>query len=77
MRKANAMKTGLVLSLLAVAVSSTAAFANRDCHHHRHQIAYSRSHDGSRDFTGNEQPAPSRIDPFGTYSVLPSPVSDQ
>jgi hypothetical protein len=75
------MKMSLFTSLIAVALSSSVAFANGEYHHRHHHVAYSRSENVSDQYYDLYRPAPSATpaytDPFGTYSVLPSPVSDQ
>ncbi len=75
------MKTIFLTSLLAVALSSSAAFA-QGRYHHQHVISnYGDQH--AREFYDLYQSAPTSAqasryrDPFGTYSTLPSPVSDQ
>ncbi len=75
------MKMTFLVSVLAAALSSSAAFASGEYHHHHHHVVYSRNENVSRKYYGFYQPAPSArpvyTDPFGTYSDLPSPVSDQ
>ena len=77
------MKMSLLISLLAVALSSSVAFADGEYHHRHHHVAYSRSENVSGQYYGlyqaplNATPAPAYNDPYGVHSVLPSPVSDQ
>ena len=75
------IKTILSAASLALLLSSGGAFAS--CRHHlNHHLA--RSYQTER-YYGVYQPAPRPApqvmgdyhDPFGTYSVEPSPVSDQ
>ncbi len=75
------MKTIFLTSLLAVALSSSAAFA-QGRYHHQHVISnYGDQH--ARDFMTSIRARRRRLrhrviaTPFGTYSTLPSPVSDQ
>jgi hypothetical protein len=79
--KANIMKSLFLVSALALALSSGAALAGSEYHHHHHHHLAASSERMSGQYYGYYQPAPSPrrdyIDPFGTYSVLPSPVSDQ
>ena len=74
------MKTILLTSLLAVALSSGAAFAGaRHCHHHLAYTDHARQY--AQGSYSNYAPAPVETpryhDPFGTYDVEPSPVTDQ
>ncbi len=75
------MKMSLLMSLIAVALSSGVAFADGEYHHRHHHVAYSRSENVSGQYYDlyhaplNETPAYN--DPYGVHSVLPSPVSDQ
>ena len=75
------MKTILLTSLLAVALSSGVALASE--HHHHHHLAANPTRQDTQNFYGVYQgtPAPAATpayhDPFGTYSVDPSPVTDQ
>ncbi|MEW6436701.1 MAG: hypothetical protein AB1508_05960 [Pseudomonadota bacterium] len=73
------MKTILLTSLLAVALSSGAAVAGaRHSHHH---LAYNHVRQYAQDSYRAYAPAPVETpryhDPFGTYDVEPSPVTDQ